>query len=69
MGVYLIGMPHILLRFMAIEDENELPMARRVGSIWVVISMTVAIVIVSLLTPAPSKEIQDEFEEVKAMCK
>ena len=29
----------------------------------------VAIVIVSLLTPAPSKEIQDEFEEVKAACK
>ena len=26
-----------------------------------------AIVIVSLLTPAPSKEIVDEFEEVKAM--
>ena len=28
-----------------------------------------AIVIVSLLTPAPSKEIQDEFDEVNALCK
>ena len=27
------------------------------------------IIIVSLLTPAPSKEIQDEFEAVKAECK
>ena len=44
-GLGYFGMPHILLRFMAIEDENKLPMARRVGSIWVVISMAVAIFI------------------------
>ena len=44
-GFGYFGMPHILLRFMAIEDENKLPMARRVGSIWVVISMAVAIFI------------------------
>ena len=39
------GMPHIILRFMAIEDENKLHISRRVGSIWVVISMSVAILI------------------------
>lgn len=44
-GLGYFGMPHILLRFMAIEDEKKLPMARRVGSIWVVISMAVAIFI------------------------
>jgi len=44
-GFGYFGMPHILLRFMAIEDENKLPMARRVGTIWVMISMTVAIFI------------------------
>ena len=44
-GFGYFGMPHILLRFMAIEDENKLPMARRVGSIWVIISMAVAIFI------------------------
>lgn len=44
-GLGYFGMPHILLRFMAIEDEKKLPMARRVGSIWVVISMGVAIFI------------------------
>jgi sodium/proline symporter len=44
-GLGYFGMPHILLRFMAIEDEKKLPMARRVGSIWVVISLAVAIFI------------------------
>lgn len=44
-GLGYFGMPHILLRFMAIEDENKLKLSRRVASTWVVISMGVAIVI------------------------
>ncbi len=44
-GLGYFGMPHILLRFMAIEDENKLKLSRRVASIWVVISMFVAIFI------------------------
>ncbi len=44
-GLGYFGMPHILLRFMAIRDEKELKISRRVGSIWVVISMAVAILI------------------------
>jgi len=39
------GMPHILLRFMAIEDTNKLPISRRIATTWVVISMTVAVFI------------------------
>lgn len=38
-------MPHILLRFMGIEDENKLKTSRRIASVWVVISMFVAIFI------------------------
>ena len=38
-------MPHILLRFMAIEDADKLKTSRRVGTVWVVISMTIAILI------------------------
>ena len=38
-------MPHILLRFMAIEDEEKLKISRRIASVWVVISMFVAILI------------------------
>ena len=44
-GLGYFGMPHILLRFMAIEDEKKLPLARRVASIWVTISMGIAIFI------------------------
>ena len=44
-GLGYFGMPHILLRFMAIEDKNKLKLSRRVASVWVVISMTVAVVI------------------------
>ena len=36
-------MPHILLRFMAIEDTKKLKLSRRVASVWVVISMSVAV--------------------------
>ncbi|MCD8361630.1 MAG: sodium/proline symporter [Lachnospiraceae bacterium] len=44
-GLGYFGMPHILLRFMAIEDPDKLKLSRRVASVWVVISMTVAIFI------------------------
>ena len=44
-GLGYFGMPHILLRFMAIEDVNKLKISRRVASIWVVIAMGVAILI------------------------
>ena len=38
-------MPHILLRFMGIEDEKKLKTSRRIATVWVVISMFVAIFI------------------------
>ena len=44
-GLGYFGMPHILLRFMGIQDENKLKTSRRVASIWVVISMAVAVLI------------------------
>ena len=44
-GLGYFGMPHILLRFMAIEDENKLKLSRRVASVWVVISLSVAVFI------------------------
>ncbi|EOS70725.1 sodium/proline symporter [Lachnospiraceae bacterium MD308] len=44
-GIGYFGMPHILVRFMAIEDENKLVLSRRVASIWVTIAMGVAIFI------------------------
>ena len=44
-GLGYFGMPHILLRFMAIEDEKKLSLSRRVATIWVVISLAVAVLI------------------------
>ena len=44
-GLGYFGMPHILLRFMAIEKPEKIKLSRRVASIWVVISMAIAILI------------------------
>lgn len=44
-GLGYFGMPHILLRFMAIRNEKELVLSRRIATVWVVISMSVAIFI------------------------
>ncbi|MBR3737132.1 MAG: sodium/proline symporter, partial [Eubacterium sp.] len=44
-GLGYFGMPHILLRFMAIEDPHKIKLSRRVATIWVVISMAVAVLI------------------------
>ena len=44
-GLGYFGMPHILNHFMAINDGEKLKISRRIGTIWVVISMTVAIIV------------------------
>ena len=44
-GLGYFGMPHILLRFMAIEDEKKLSLSRRVATSWVIISLAVAVLI------------------------
>ena len=44
-GLGYFGMPHVLLRFMAIEDDHKLKLSRRIATIWVVISMGVAVFI------------------------
>lgn len=44
-GLGYFGMPHVLLRFMAINDSKKLKTSRRVATIWVVISLAVAIFI------------------------
>jgi len=44
-GLGYFGMPHILLRFMAIEDSEKLKLSRRIATVWVFISMGIAILI------------------------
>ena len=44
-GLGYFGMPHILVRFMGIKSNEELPAARRIAMVWVTVSMAVAMVI------------------------
>ena len=44
-GLGYFGMPHVLIHFMACESEEKLTLSRRVGSIWVVISLGIAVII------------------------
>lgn len=44
-GLGYFGMPHILLRFMATEDKNKIKLSRRIATVWVIISMVVAVFI------------------------
>ena len=44
-GLGYFGMPHILLRFMAIEDPEKIKLSRRISTVWVFIAMGVAIFI------------------------
>ena len=44
-GLGYFGMPHILIHFMAVKSEEKLTVCRRVGSIWCVVSLGVAVLI------------------------
>ena len=69
-GLGYFGMPHILLRFMGIRNEDELTLSRRIAFVWVVISMAVAVFIgvigysVSLAGDIPMLTTSSESETV-----
>ncbi len=44
-GLGYFGMPHVLIHFMAAKDEKQLKTSRRIATIWVVISLGVAVII------------------------
>ena len=44
-GLGYYGMPHVLLRFMAIQNPNELTRSRRIAMTWVIISLGAAVCI------------------------
>ena len=44
-GLGYFGMPHILLRFMAVENPEKIKLSRRISTVWVFIAMGVAIFI------------------------
>ncbi len=44
-GLGYFGMPHILLRFMAIRNPEEIKISRRIAAVWALVSMSVAVFI------------------------
>ena len=44
-GLGYFGMPHILLRFMAIRHEDDVKTSRRIAAVWCVLSMAIAMFI------------------------
>ena len=44
-GLGYFGMPHILVRFMAIRDPQEVKKSRNIAMVWVLISLSVAVCI------------------------
>lgn len=44
-GLGYFGMPHVLLRFMAIRDEKEIKISSTIAGVWVVISLFAAVMI------------------------
>ncbi len=44
-GLGYCGMPHVLVRFMAVKDEKELAKSKVIAIVWVVLSLTLAVVI------------------------
>lgn len=65
-GLGYFGMPHILNHFMAIKDGEKLKISRRIGSIWVVISMSVAIIVGIVGFAMSSKGVIGTFESNSA---
>lgn len=44
-GLGYFGMPHIIIRFMAIKNEQEVKKSRKIAIIWVILSLTAACLI------------------------
>ena len=50
-GLGYFGMPHILVRYMAIRDPEEVKVARRVGTAWVIIALA-AVAVIAMMAHA-----------------
>lgn len=44
-GLGYCGMPHVLVRFMAVKDERELKKSKGIAIVWVTLSLTFAVII------------------------
>ncbi|SFA89836.1 sodium/proline symporter [Acetitomaculum ruminis DSM 5522] len=69
-GLGYFGMPHILLRFMAIRNPKEIKVSRRIAAVWVVLSMAIAVFIgiiglsISIVGKVPTFQTSAESETI-----
>lgn len=72
-GLGYCGMPHILVRFMAIRDDRELSKSKKVAIVWVFLSLAVACVIGvigrSYLDPAVLRDTSSENVYIEMIMK
>lgn len=66
-GLGYFGMPHIILRFMAIENKNKIKTSRRIASVWVVISMAVAILIGMIGNLLSKQAVVEQLEDAETI--
>lgn len=63
-GIGYFGQPHILTRFMAIHDPEEISRSRQIAMVWVVISLAGAILIGILGRSLTNQQLLDDPEHV-----
>ena len=61
-GLGYFGMPHIIIRFMAIKNEAEVKKSRKIAIIWVVLSLTAACLIGLIARGYLSQQLTDSSE-------
>lgn len=64
-GLGYFGQPHILARFMGIRDAEQVTPARRIATVWVLVSLAMAVVIGLVgLAGLPAEELAADSERV-----
>lgn len=62
-GLGYFGMPHIIIRFMAIKNDAEVKKSRKIAIVWVIISLTAAVLIGLIARAFLTHELNDTNSE------
>lgn len=63
-GLGYFGMPHVIIRFMAIKSESEVKKSRKIAIAWVVLSLTAACLIGMIAKGYLSTPLDDNTKEI-----
>ncbi len=62
-GLGYFGMPHIIIRFMAIKNDQEVKKSRKIAIVWVIVSLTAACLIGLIARASLSPQLNDTNSE------